>query len=193
MTAVAVNAIVPLYYGEVTQWYNVTDDEPHTGPFKGGRVYRASVQLTSGSPPGIPMPNAWYKWPATSFSVTVQNNGATVGAVSAINVTGGDVPGNVLRFDVTFPRTARIPVTSIQIDAAAAQTVLRNMSIDFGLILNDGALDDPIGISWSVSNPAFATVDDKGNVTILNRVGTVNLTASDPDSGYSHTIVLRII
>jgi len=65
------------------------------------------------------------------------------------------------------------------------------MVVNFDIVPNYGAIKK--GVVWSVSNEAFATVDSQGTVTILNRVGTVNLTASIQGTSISHTIVLRIV
>jgi len=84
-----------------------------------------------------------------------------------------------------------IPVTSIKIDAPSAVTVMRDKVYKFEVILNEGALGD--GIVWSVSNATYATVDADGNVKTSNKTGTAVLTATDPVSGLSNSIVLRIV
>jgi len=103
----------------------------------------------------------------------------------------------VMQFDIeqwevpALPEPHTVPITSIQIDAPPTTTVVRGGSYSFRATLNEGALSG--GIVWSVSNPLYATVDNNGAVTILNKTGTVILTAKDPDSGLSHSIVLRIV
>ena len=82
------------------------------------------------------------------------------------------------------------PITSIKIDAPITTTVARGAIYNFGLILNEGAIGNDI--VWTVSDPSFAIVDDKANVYILNKTGTVRLVATDPVSGLSHSIALRI-
>ena len=106
MAAVAVNAAVPLYHGEIVQWFNITTDQVHTGPFAGGNQYRATITLTSGAPRGVPQPNAWYRWPAEAPEITIQDNGINIEGVvvSDAVVTGGDINGNVVTFNVTFPK-----------------------------------------------------------------------------------------
>jgi len=85
----------------------------------------------------------------------------------------------------------KAPITSIQIDAPSTTTVIRGGIYSFRAILNEGALGD--GIIWSVNNPLYATVNSNGIVAVLNKTGTAILTASDPASGLSHSIVLRIL
>ena len=91
-------------------------------------------------------------------------------------------------------RTEDIPVlsniTSLRINAAPTVSVKRGETYKFKLILNEGASAN--GIIWSVSNPLYASVDAYGNVTILNKAGTVILTATDTVSKLSHSIILRI-
>jgi predicted acyl esterase len=84
----------------------------------------------------------------------------------------------------------RIPITSIRINSAASIAVKRGETLDFGVILNAGAID--IDIVWTVNNALYASVGEGGIVTILNRIGTAVLTATDPASGMSYSIVLRI-
>ena len=84
----------------------------------------------------------------------------------------------------------RIPITMIRIDAFPSIAVSRGNTYTFDLILNEGAIADRI--LWSVNNPQLAKVTNDGTVTILNRTGTVVLTATDPDSGLNYSIILRI-
>jgi hypothetical protein len=83
----------------------------------------------------------------------------------------------------------RLPVTSLRIDATATVSVQRGGTYSFEALINEGPLDE--FIVWSVNNPLYAKVDG-GNVTILNKTGTAILTASDPVSNHSHSIILRI-
>jgi len=88
------------------------------------------------------------------------------------------------------------PITSLKITtstgaaAAAMVAVGRNRTVQFGLALNEGASN--VGVVWTTSNANLATVNAEGLVTIRNMVGTVTLTARDPDSGITHSIVMRI-
>jgi len=84
-----------------------------------------------------------------------------------------------------------VPVSSIKIDSPAATTVARGVTYDFKAILNEGATGD--NIVWSVNNPLYANVNGEGSVSILNRTGSVVLTATDTVSGLSNSIVLRIV
>jgi len=83
-----------------------------------------------------------------------------------------------------------IPITSIQINANAVTNVERGGRYRFKVTMNNAVLDDEI--PWTVSNPAYATVNSEGVVTILNKKGTVVLAANDPASGLNHSLVLRI-
>jgi uncharacterized repeat protein (TIGR02543 family) len=81
-------------------------------------------------------------------------------------------------------------ITSIRINAIAIETVRRGETKQFTVTLNEGASD--AGIVWTTANSALATVADDGTVTIKNVIGTVVLTATDPLSGRSHSVLLRI-
>ena len=89
-----------------------------------------------------------------------------------------------------------IPITSLRIvtragAAITTQTIPRNSTMQFDYIVNTNALRE--GIVWSLSSTAFATVNtETGLVTTKSLSGTVVLTATDPPSGVSHSIVLRI-
>ena len=83
-----------------------------------------------------------------------------------------------------------IAITYLKIDAPATSPVTRGKTYSFEVTLNAGASDDKV--IWSVNNPVYATVDNNGNVTILNKTGTVILTATDPVGGLSYSIILRI-
>ena len=84
-----------------------------------------------------------------------------------------------------------VQITSIQISAPTTVTIPRGATLTFAVILNPGACDDDI--VWDISNPTIATVTGNGNVTILNKTGTVTLAASDPVSGLQSSIVIRVI
>ena len=87
--------------------------------------------------------------------------------------------------------TAFAPITSIRIEAPAAMTVLRGNSYDFAAILNTGATD--AFLEWSINNKAYATVNNSGIVSVLNKTGTAVLTVKDPLGGMSYSIILRIV
>lgn len=85
---------------------------------------------------------------------------------------------------------ASIPITALRIDALSITSVVRHTTYRFSLILNEGATGD--NVIWELSDPSFAYVDHAGNVTVFDRIGNVRLTATDPVSGLSHSITLRI-
>jgi hypothetical protein len=89
-----------------------------------------------------------------------------------------------------MPPVVAVPITSIRINAIAIETVRRGETRAFTVTLNEGATDE--GIVWTTANRALATVDENGVVTINNVIGTVVLTATDPESSRSHSILLRI-
>jgi hypothetical protein len=88
------------------------------------------------------------------------------------------------------PVIPEIPITSIRINALAIETVSRGLVKQFTLTLNEGASD--ANVVWTIANPALATVTDDGVVTVKNVIGTVILKATDPESGLSASILLRI-
>jgi len=92
--------------------------------------------------------------------------------------------------DLPLMNTLPTPITSLKIDARVTETVARGGVYNFGLLLNEGAKAD--NIVWTLSDPSFALIDDKANIHILNKTGTVRLIATDPESGLYHSITLRI-
>jgi hypothetical protein len=106
--------------------------------------------------------------------------------------SGWDVDfSKVMEDIIVTAKYDRILITSIAIDAPALVTIPRGAIYRFSVILNAGALDDTI--VWLVSSQAFAVVHSDGLVTIMNKTGTVLLTATDPDSGLSSSVILRIV
>ena len=81
-------------------------------------------------------------------------------------------------------------ITSLKINALSIYTVARGESYHFGLILNNHATCEKV--EWAIADPSLAYVDHDGNVTIFDKIGNVRLTATDPDTGISHSITLRI-
>ena len=101
-------------------------------------------------------------------------------------------------FDFDTPITADItltanweliPITSIRIDSLSIMTVERYGVYPLNLILNEGAI--PLTVEWTIADPLFGYVDERGTVTIFDRIGNVRLTATAP-GGISHSITLRI-
>jgi hypothetical protein len=92
--------------------------------------------------------------------------------------------------ETTVDILVKIPITSIKISAPAMVSVTRGGNYTFEVILNEGALDKDI--IWTVSNPAYAVIEDDGSVQILNKTGNVILIATDPYSKLNYSIVLRI-
>lgn len=87
------------YTGTIT-WIDVGTGDEVGAAFEGGKTYRADVTLTSIAFP-VQTPMSFYKWQAAAPTVTV--SGATEVADSV--VAGGDVTGNTLAFNATFPET----------------------------------------------------------------------------------------
>jgi len=95
-----------------------------------------------------------------------------------------------LHEDCDFFEYVELPeITSIRIDASVSETVRRGEVYSFDTTLNKGAFD--FHIVWTLSDPSLAIIDG-GDIYILNRTGTVRLIATDPVSGLSHSITLRI-
>jgi hypothetical protein len=85
----------------------------------------------------------------------------------------------------------KAPVTYIQIDAPQLVALPRGSTCTFTVTLNQGASSDDI--VWSTSDPSYAAVDNFGTVTVFNKTGTAILLATDPVSGLSSNITLRIV
>jgi uncharacterized repeat protein (TIGR02543 family) len=92
----------------------------------------------------------------------------------------------------------KVPISSVVITdtnsnaAPSLVTVPRNSIVQFDYTVNIDAL--PEGIVWTVSNASFATITDDttGMVKVLNKTGTLLLTATAPN-GVSHSIILRVV
>jgi len=106
------------------------------------------------------------------------------------------IGGNPRVAPETFTVTAtviktEIPITSLRIDSLAITTMARGQKLSFGLLLNEGATGE--NVIWAISDSSFGFVDNTGEVTIYDRTGNLRLTATDPVSGLSHSIMLRIV
>ena len=82
------------------------------------------------------------------------------------------------------------PITSIKIDTLSITTIARGETRSFPLHLNDGASGK--NVVWTIADPSLGYVDADGAVTIFDKTGNVRLTATDPISGLTHSITLRI-
>jgi len=120
-------------------------------------------------------------------------------------LTGWNLDEEPYDFDATVsgPFTlvaqwSRNPITSLKISdsdgvaIAPMVTLARGYTYQFDYVINADALRE--GIVWSVSNPAYAIIDENaGRITILNKTGTVTLIAKDTLNGATSNIVLRIV
>jgi uncharacterized repeat protein (TIGR02543 family) len=128
-------------------------------------------------------------WTRASWGVAKAAYDVAVGLLAAEFPTQVDVDAAVADLLVAIDGL-ELAITFIRINAAAIVSVKRGDSLQFSVSIDDGAFDGRI--VWEVSNPLYATVGENGCVTILNKTGTVILAATDPDTGFSHSIVLRI-
>ena len=83
----------------------------------------------------------------------------------------------------------RTVITSLRLDALSITTMARGETRDFHLLMNEGAAKEQI--VWTIADPSLGYVD-QGVVTIFDKTGNVRLTATDPVSGLSHSITIRI-
>jgi len=117
--------------------------------FAPSTTYTATVTLTS---------TTWYKWPA---SPTITVAGST--SVSNYHITGGDVSGNILTFDVVFPATgATAPGLSVNggspcMTVDAAQTAITTALVSNTTVTVTGSLSGA-DASLSIYIPAGKTV-----------------------------------
>ena len=147
--------------------------------------------------------------------------GSAVDEAKAMYTTTVNRPANPTRFGYTFidwylddavydfdtpvagditlvAQWSRNPITSLKITnllgetSAAAVTVVRNSTVQFGYAINADAIRE--GIVWTIMPAGYATVDaETGLVTVSNKTGTVVLTATDSLNGATNSIVLRIV
>ncbi|MDR0491971.1 MAG: fibronectin type III domain-containing protein [Oscillospiraceae bacterium] len=84
-------------------------------------------------------------------------------------------------------------VEVLEINTPSMVTIARNNSTTITLTVNAGA---PVGrLVWAVADPSFATVTAYGDsavVTAFSKTGVTTLSVTDPVTGLSKTIVLRI-
>jgi len=154
-------------------WYNVTDSGTHSNfnNFAGGKVYKATVTLTSTS---------GYKWSSSPSVITVA--GSTT--VDGYSVAGGDVSGNKLSFDVTFPAT----VNGLYVNDPSKSNPLTNV-IDIASAINGAS--SPITVTGylsvteplSLTIPASKTVDWQADYSgtsayVTTAPGFINLSGS---------------
>jgi alpha-L-rhamnosidase len=101
-----------------------------------------------------------------------------------------DFDGAIFR-DITLKAVWElVPITSLKIDAIAIVTVKRGDVRHFNAITNEDATTEYL--EWKTANPALAEVSADGVVTVKNVIGTVVLTVTDPATGRSHSVLLRI-
>ena len=101
----------------------------------------------------------------------------------------------IIRLEVEFTecmllKAVEVLITSIKTDALSITTIARYETRNFRVVLNAGVSDE--NIVWTIADPSLGYVDSDGNVTIFDKIGNVRLTATDPISGLSHSITLRI-
>jgi hypothetical protein len=80
--------------------------------------------------------------------------------------------------------------TAVRVNANPIISVKRGELIQLETFADKASF--PLGLKWLINNPLYATVDDDGNVQILNKTGTAVLFVNDPVSNLSHSIILRI-
>jgi len=119
-------------------------------------------------------------------------NPASFATPGTFTVTGtAAAKGNMNAVTAYVTVVERLPITSLAIGAPAVTTVVRGSTYNFDADVNEGALTDKI--VWTVNNASFAIVNNDNSVTILNKTGTVILTATDPVNGKTNSIILRIV
>jgi len=148
--------------------------------YDGAPANPPDVSITRGGAIGANLPAAHIR-PGYSFAGWALPDGAPVTAETTFSL-------NNTKLTAVFEI---IPITSLAIDAPAATAVVRGGTYRFGVKVNENAYTNDL--VWTVSNTAFATVNPDKSVTISGKTGTVALTVTDPVSGLSNTIILRIV
>ena len=120
---------------------------------------------------------------------SIHNASEFVTATTAMNTTRAS--GRGAWATIIDTSGAKVAMTVLRIDGAALVSVKHNSTMQFKAIANPGASTD--GVVWSIADTSYATVDEDGLVTTLNKLGTVMLTATDAETGLSYTVVIRII
>ena len=120
----------------------MTDSANHSNfnNFVGGKAYRATVKLTS---------TTGYKWPSSPPVITVA--GSTT--VDGYSVTGSNVSGNILSFDVTFPAT----VNGLYVNDPGKSNPLTNVS-DIASAINGASSPVTVTGYLSVTEPLSLTI-----------------------------------
>lgn len=108
---------------------------------------------------------------------TVNSSGTVVG----VSVGRAIISAQAVQDQVTGTATidvVPVPVASITISPAGAQTVYQGLTLQLAATVKDGAGNPLTGrtVSWTTSNPAIATVSASGLVT-GGALGTVQITA----------------
>ena len=162
-------------------------DDGNPENFIGNLTTRAFWNNTTNRPI-YGLANGWTVNNGTLFTVMIRTNG---GDADKPNQPFAGLTSNFMYFDEPQPVTALRIVTESGEPVPSMVTLARRSTIKFDALVNYGAFTD--GIVWSVSNSAFATVNQStGAVTVLGLTGTVVLTAKAPN-GITHSVILRII
>ncbi|MCK9579064.1 MAG: PGF-pre-PGF domain-containing protein [Methanoregula sp.] len=132
---------------------------PADDPYLGSKVYVATVTLTSAS---------GYKFPVGGIAVPTANTG-TPGAGST---AGGDVTGNTLYFDVTFPATgAVVPVAGFTGTPTSGASPL-------WVTFTDSSTNTPTSWSWNFGDGTISSAQNTAH-TFTEGTYTVSLTATN--------------
>lgn len=136
---------------------------------------------------------ATVSWGSSDPSVaTISNAGlATAVAVGTASITATDI-GSGLSASVTLNAIgAGLDLFSI---APIDPTILIGTSLQLsasGLLTDDSIVDYTGSVWWTSSNEAVASVSPTGLLTAV-ALGTANITATDPVSGFTDTITVTV-
>lgn len=165
-------------------------------PVTGVRINASSVTLAKGKSKvltanvfPVDASNQNVTWKSSNTKVvTVSSKGVVtaVGAGSA-TVTATTVDGG---YTSTCNFTVYIPVTGVQLNATKGSVPKGETRQITAKILPSNATNQ--GITWTSSNNSIATVNETGQVTGISK-GTVNITATSKDNGYSATCVVTVV
>lgn len=141
---------------------------------------------------GIALPGRAVEFSSSNTSVATVNASGVVIAVSqgTATITGRAVQDGVSgTSEVTV---VQVPVNSVTISPAGAQTVFLGSSLQLTATLRDGSGNELSGrqVNWTTSNQAVATVSQTGVVTGV-AVGNAQITAESEGRTGTVTVAVR--
>ncbi len=165
-------------------------------PVTGVRINASSVTMAAGKSKTLVAnvfptnaTNKKVNWSTSDKTIATVNSKGVVTALKAgsVTITATTVDGG---FTSTCNFTIYVPVTGVKISATSVALPKGETRLLTASVLPKNATNQ--GITWKSSNTSIATVNEAGQITARSR-GTVNITATSKEGGYSATCVVTVL